>query len=416
MKQYLQSLQHVLHHGVYRSDRTGTGTLSVFGTQERYDLNEGFPAVTTRKLAFKTMVSELLWFISGSGDERRLCEILHGTRDESKKTIWTANAQADYWTSSAKYDGDLGVVYGNMWTKWPGNPNRNIKINRRPAESDKLPTQIDPKHELVFCVGIRDIVSCHHAIYGLWMDLMRECYGPLRNNTNTTVSGAWKTYSVFENDIKEIAGFYDWIDNTDGYTLNPHYYGANQYSKSTALFMKDEYASELSNNDAGDLLIRRELYINQLEQLIDGIKRDPYGRRHILSAWNPTCIPNMALPPCHTMAQFYVANGKLSCQLYQRSSDLFLGKCINISSYALLTHMIAQVCDLQVGEYIHTNGDAHIYTNHMDQVKEQLSREPYPLPKLWLNPDVRDITKFTMDDFKLLNYEHHPALTAPMAV
>jgi thymidylate synthase len=256
----------------------------------RFDLQQGFPAVTTKKLAWKACVSELLWFIEGSGDENRLKEILHGERYTDKKTIWSDNATAPYWTNKRlqRHAGDLGRVYGVQWRRW-----------RAPL------------------VRINKVV----------------------------------------------------LQNCD-----------------------------------------------QLLNLIDGLKKDPYGRRHIITAWNPGELELMALPPCHMMSQFYVSNGKLSCSMYQRSADMFLGVPFNIASYALFTHMIAQACGLEVGELIITLGDAHIYTNHVDQVKEQLTRKPLPVPELKLNPAVKDITGFTMDDVELVNYTSHDAIKAPMAV
>ncbi len=277
MKTYLTALKDVLENGTVREDRTGTGTIGIFGMQQRYDLTKGFPAVTTKRLAFKACLSELLWFLEGSGDERRLAEILHGSSEEDKRTIWTDNALADYWLPKAKYQGDLGRVYGVQWRDFGG--------------------------------------------------------------------------------------------------------------------------------------------VDQLLNLINGLKNDPYGRRHIITAWNPAELNQMALPPCHCFAQFYVsADNKLSCQMYQRSCDMFLGVPFNVASYSLLTHMIAQVCGLGVGEFVHVLGDAHIYLNHVEQVKEQLSREPLPAPQLWINPNVQDITKFTMEDFRLDGYNPMPSIKAPMAV
>jgi thymidylate synthase len=287
---YLDALKDILTTGEQRPDRTGVGTISKFGVQMRFDLKQGFPAVTTKKLAWKACVSELLWFIEGSGDENRLKEILHGERYTDKKTIWSDNATAPYWTGKRlqRHAGDLGRVYGVQWRKW-----------RAPL------------------VRINKVV----------------------------------------------------LQNCD-----------------------------------------------QLLNLIDGLKKDPHGRRHIITAWNPGELELMALPPCHMMSQFYVSNGKLSCSMYQRSADMFLGVPFNIASYALFTHMIAQACGLEVGELIITLGDAHIYTNHVDQVKEQLARKPLPLPELKLNPAVKDITGFTMDDVELVNYTSHDAIKAPMAV
>ena len=302
MKTYLQALHEVLETGTVRQDRTGVGTISVFGMQQRYDLSRGFPAVTTKKLAWRAVVGELLWMIEGSGDERRLAEITHGTR-EGTVTIWTPNALAPYWKPRAKFAGDLGRVYGVQWRHW-----------RVPVE--------------------------HQA------------------ETFTDSFGA--TY-----------------------------------------------------NRQGTLHIRE---VDQLTQLIEGIRADPYGRRHILTAWNPGELDSMALPPCHCFAQFYVADGRLSCQMYQRSCDMFLGVPFNIASYSLLTAMIAQVCGLQVGEFVHVLGDAHIYLDHVEQVKEQLIREPLPMPQLYLNPEITDITKFTMADIRLENYQSYDAIKAKMAV
>jgi thymidylate synthase len=302
MKTYLDALQQVLDTGVTRKDRTGTGTIGLFGMQQRYDLSKGFPAVTTKKLAWKSVVSELLWFIEGSGDENRLRELLHGSAESSKTTIWTANATAPYWKPKAKFDGDLGRVYGVQWRHW-------------------------------------------------------------RSTTETGGS--------FTNDFGHSFSVREGINIVE---------------------------------------------VDQLKSLIEGIKADPYGRRHILTAWNPGELELMALPPCHCFAQFYVADGKLSCQMYQRSCDMFLGVPFNIASYSLLTAMIAQVCGLRVGEFVHVLGDAHIYLNHVEQVKEQLRREPLPAPTLWLNPQVTDITKFTMDDIRLNDYQSLSSISASMAV
>jgi thymidylate synthase len=303
MKQYLDALQQVLEQGEVRDDRTGVGTRSLFGMQQRYDLSTSFPAVTTKKLAWRACVGELLWMIEGSGDERRLAEITHGTRDGTV-TIWTPNALAPYWKPRAKFEGDLGRVYGVQWRHW-----RTYKHNEA---------------------------------------------------------------GNFTNDF--------------GHTFST----------------------------PGGI---QEQEVDQLTDLINGIKQDPHGRRHIISAWNPGELDQMALPPCHVLAQFYVSkDNRLSCQLYQRSCDMFLGVPFNIASYSLLTAMIAQVCGLEVGEFVHVLGDAHIYLNHVEQVKEQLAREPLPAPTLWLNPEVKDITKFTMEDIKLVGYESHGTIKAEMAV
>lgn len=287
MKQYLDLMKHVLNTGVLKEDRTGTGTTSVFGYQMRFDLNSGFPLVTTKKCHLKAIVSELLWFIEGSTDERRLAEIHHGDKRENiidKKTVWTANANQqgkDLGYENSELVKELGPVYGAQWRSWK---------------------------------------------------------------------------------------------NYDGSS------------------------------------------IDQLSELINQIKNNPNSRRLILSAWNVGEIEKMALPPCHTFFQFYVANGKLSCQLYQRSADIFLGVPFNIASYALLTMMIAQVCDLELGDFIHTFGDAHLYSNHIEQANLQLSRETYDIPTMKINKDIKSIFDFKMEDFELENYKSHDSIKAKMAV
>ena len=274
---YLDILREILDTGADRGDRTGTGTRALFGKTMRFDLSSGlFPAVTTKKLAFKAVKSELLWFLEGSSDDNRLKEL-----NGSEKTIWTANGDADYWKPKAKFPGDLGRVYGVQWRKWM---------------------------------------------------------------------------------------------KPDGTT------------------------------------------VDQIAEVIEGIKKDPNGRRHIVTAWNPGELDQMALPPCHMFFQFFVADGKLSLYMHQRSCDMFLGVPFNIASYSLLLAMVAQVTGLKQGEFIHSLGDAHIYNNHFDAVKEQLSREPLPSPTLWLNPEVTDIDSFTMDDIKLVDYKSHDAIKAEMAV
>lgn len=340
MRQYHEGLEYILKNGVDKENRTGVDTRSVFGYQMRFDLQEGFPVPTTKKFAMKPMVSELIWFLEGSTDERRLAEILHGKPREEligKTTIWTANADkqgVDLGYENTDLVKELGPVYGSQWRNW--NP-------------------------------------------------------------------------------------------------FPHDYG------------------------------RAETGIDQIAQIVDKLKNNPNDRRIILSAWNVADIEHMALPPCHCLSQFAVnplrygtryklaknhseqafdefkefyhagkvpgkkmiaefdkkyslPSGELSCLLYQRSADFFLGSPFNIASYSLLTHMLAQVTGLVVGEFIYTMGDMHLYHNHFEQVEEQLSRKPFQQPELWLNPEIKNIDDFTMDDIKLIGYESHPAIKAPMAV
>jgi len=264
MKQYHDLMQHVLDHGAKKEDRTGTGTLSVFGYQMRFDLSEGFPVLTTKKLHLRSIIHELLWFLKGETNIKYL--------KDNGVSIW------DEW---ADEQGELGPVYGYQWRSWP-------------------------------------------------------------------------------------------------------------------------------TPDGGS--------IDQISNLIEMIKKNPDSRRLIVSAWNVANVDQMALPPCHCLFQFYVADGKLSCQLYQRSADIFLGVPFNIASYALLTLMVAQVCDLEPGEFIHSFGDAHLYLNHLDQAKLQLSRDFRPLPQLKINPDVKDLFAFKFEDFELVNYDPHPHIKAAVAI
>jgi thymidylate synthase len=264
MQPYLDLMRHVLDHGHRKSDRTGTGTLSVFGWQMRFDLAAGFPLVTTKKLHTRSIIHELLWFLRGDTNI--------GYLKENGVSIW------DEWADA---DGDLGPVYGAQWRRWQAPDGRRI---------------------------------------------------------------------------------------------------------------------------------------DQIAQLVDGLRRNPDSRRHIVSAWNPADVDRMKLPPCHALFQFYVADGRLSCQLYQRSADIFLGVPFNIASYALLTMMVAQVCGYRPGEFVHTFGDAHLYANHLDQARLQLAREPRPLPTMRLNPEVRDLPAFRFEDFRLEGYDPHPHIPAPVAV
>ncbi|WP_318614460.1 thymidylate synthase [Sporosarcina sp. YIM B06819] len=313
MKQYLELCKHVLETGTKKEDRTGTGTVSVFGYQMRFDLNEGFPLMTTKKTAFRLISSELLWFLKGDTNVKTLIE--------DRNPIWDEWA-FEQWVKSAEYTGPDMIDFG-----------------RRAAKDEQFA-----------------------AIYKIEMD-------------------------AFKKRVVEDADF------AEKYADLGPVYGKQWRSWSTG-----------------------EGTIDQITNLIEGIKRNPDSRRHIVTAWNPSEVEDMALPPCHALFQFYVAEGKLSCQLYQRSADIFLGVPFNIASYALLVHLIAHECGLGVGEFVHTLGDAHIYANHINQVNEQLTREPKKLPTLKLTIGDKSIFDLTTSDIELENYDPHPRITAPIAV
>jgi len=313
MKQYLELCKHVLETGEKKEDRTGTGTISVFGYQMRFDLNEGFPLMTTKKTAFRLISSELLWFLKGDTNVKTLIE--------DRNPIWDEWA-FEKWVTSSEYNGPDMTDFGRRAVKEPD----------------------------------------FAAVYKVEMDAFKK--------------------RVVEDE--EFAAKYA--------DLGP-VYGKQWRSWSNG-----------------------EQSIDQIANLIEGIKNNPDSRRHIVTAWNPSEVEDMALPPCHALFQFYVADGKLSCQLYQRSADIFLGVPFNIASYALLVHLIAHECELGVGEFVHTLGDAHIYANHVNQVNEQLTREPRTLPTLKLNIEGKSIFELETQDIELENYDPHPKIKAPIAV
>ncbi|ENQ3108651.1 thymidylate synthase [Bacillus cereus] len=312
--EYLNMCHHVMENGTRKEDRTGTGTVSVFGYQMRFDLSQGFPLLTTKRVPFRLVASELLWFMKGDTNIRYLLQ--------HNNNIWNEWAFKN-WVESDAYTGPDMTDFG-----------------LRSQQDEEFNKQYEEQMELFKTKVLED-------------DEFAKSYG----NLGDVYGKQWRAWKT-----------------TAGETLD------------------------------------------QLQDVINMIKKNPDSRRLIVSAWNPEDIPSMALPPCHTLFQFYVADGKLSCQLYQRSGDIFLGIPFNIASYSLLTHLIAHECGLEVGEFVHTIGDAHIYTNHFEQVKTQLAREPRPFPTLKLNPDVKSIFDFEMSDLVLEGYDPHPAIKAPVAV
>jgi len=532
MRQYLDLLQHILDHGVEKSDRTGTGTLSVFGYQMRFNLREGFPLLTTKKLHLKSIIYELLWFLRGDTNIKYLND--HGV------TIW--NEWADE-------NGNLGRIYGAQWRSWDS----LVRVEKRilPYEEPEIETPFSkgivpdfslnesglvgktfdsqnfgnftvikeyriPRSDYPSSYYTRFIVKFiktgfkvenvtasalkgglikdyyYPSVCGVgglgdpacrqdpdydflkqtWYGLLSRCYDPAHpgyaryGGKGVFVTKRWLIYSNFLKDAKKLPGWNLKRTFPDEYSLDKDFSGSNVHSPHTCIWAstyeqsinQEEITPFLAISPQGQAIVglgvkyfarKHDLVAPSIQACLDGrqtqhkgwrfreveldfdlkirifdqikwliaeIQQNPDSRRLVVSAWNVAELDQMALQPCHSFMQFYVANGRLSCQLYQRSADVFLGVPFNIASYALLTMMIAQVCELEIGEFIHTLGDVHIYLSHLQQVELQLTREPRLLPKMWINPEVKNIFEFKYEDFRVVGYEPWPAIKAPVAV
>lgn len=523
MKLYLDLLTDVLNNGVPKSDRTGTGTISVFGRQIRIDISENFPLLTTKKVHFKSIAHELLWFIRGDTNTKYL--------NDNGVTIW--NEWADE-------NGDLGKIYGHQLRRLETcgegvelvkmRSCKEVEPRRPPAPLNsehcgdiligrsfknklsqefyvkrKLRNKIgypkrytvqfldtggitiaqlsnirngevkDPLHKSVAGKGFlgegHKILDYEERLYALWRNMIVRCYQQSHPSYNlyggkgVTVHDEWLCFSDFVKTISKVPFYWEWKTMPGEYELDKDYYGSGCYSKDTCIFLKKSdnvglatqkgiafeidgrlFVSnfELANylnihpqrvsdwllgkkkiKELNNVIVkpsppgyfyRRKRTIDQIRKVITSIREDPDSRRHIISAWNVGDLEYMNLAPCHILAQFYVDDGKLSCQVYQRSADLFLGVPFNIASYSLLTYMIAQVCELEPYELIYTFGDLHIYSNHKKQVIKQLIRDPNPLPTLMIDKSIKNIDDFRYEHFDLQNYNPHGTLKAKVAV
>jgi len=522
MKQYLELLQDILDNGIEKSDRTGTGTYSLFGRQMRFNLQDGFPLLTTKKLHTKSIIHELLWFLKGDTNIKYL--------NDNGVKIW------DEW---ADENGDLSNVYGAQWRRWQTFSERLVLVQVRTpddslatpppsfievdsASKDDLVGEVfsnnqglkfqikrnlgtvdgssrylvqfceslgavttqrlnlrrgqvkDPYHKTVAGVGYlgnTENLIYNERLYNLWGSMIARCYNKkhqmyrLYGGRGVSVSNEWHCFADFIKTIGQVPFYSHWKNNPGGFQLDKDYFGANQYSKKTTIFLKKKdnvglttqtgkvfklkdkmfiaqwelarflnvHGQNVSNwvltgkDKSGTFkdveiiepppgfVYRKQRLADQIDWVINEIKRDPNSRRLIVSAWNPIDLPDMALPPCHCLFQFYVVNGKLSCQLYQRSGDYFLGCPFNIVSYSLLTMMIAQQCDLDLGEFVYTLGDTHLYKNHIEQTKLQLTREPRPLPKMIINK-ATSIFDYKYEDFNLVDYNPWPHIKASVSI
>lgn len=533
MKQYQDLLKHILNHGARHSDRTGVGTISVFGYQTRFDLQAGFPIVTTKKVPFRWVAEELFWFLQGSTSETEL-----------------RARGVDIWAEWADANGELGPIYGAQWRNWRQiaavEPTRReyqppiIKIDfdktivadftsdhnslvgkefdsatgkfvvveeSKAPRSDGLGNRWEfavkfiktgfvqtnctkqavvngqirdryaPTSHGVGCLGEQVSRADYELLYQTWNGMLARCYDENHNGfknygaKKVFVDARWLIFSNFVSDVKKLPNWLMKLEYSDEYSLDKDYYGANCYSPDTCIWL-----SKLEQNlntekvglikavaPNGDVFVRmgiktlcqefgftnpcvysvlngetqthqgwrferlentknpRIRVFDQIKQVIAQIKHEPNSRRIIINAWNVAELEQMSLMPCHVMTQFRVYDGKISCQLYQRSADAFLGVPFNIASYALLTHLIAHVCGLEVGEFVHTFGDLHIYSNHLQQVEELLSREPLPLPKLELvdHENLKGfdgLLNFKYENLNLVNYQSHGKIAAPVAV
>jgi thymidylate synthase len=459
MRQYLDLLQHILDHGVEKADRTGTGTLSVFGYQMRFNLSEGFPLLTTKKVWFKGVIEELLWFIRG----------------ETNVSTLHPDIQK-WWTPWADEDGDLGPIYGSQFraSRWWASVVPRIYDIPEVRRSNGLYCGVGE-------IGNEKLTHCNDSLddilKSVWREMLKRCYDPrckaypAYGAKGVHVDPEWLSYPNFKRDAQALEGWPLKLEWPDRYSLDKDIlYASNRYCRETCIWAsKKEQSMNTSTNtpfaavdpegrewifpsigdmrekfgvslsavhrclqgklhthhgwssfrylEPGDSRVIRFREVDQLALAVATIKHSPDSRRIVLNLWHTPAMGATRLPCCHgSVIQFYVANSRLSCQMYQRSGDVFIGVPVNIASYSLLTLMIAQVCELGVGEFIHTLGDTHLYKNHIEQAKLQLTREPKPLPKMILNPNVKSIFDFKYEDFTLSEYDPHPHIKAQVAV
>ena len=518
--QYINLCKNILDEPI-GEDRTGIGTKSLFGKQLRFDLSEGFPLLTTKKVNHKVVFSELLWFISGSSNERDLCQLVNNTKSKDKKTIWTPNTKDRADSNPERFNGyNMGNMYNIAWRYSLCNPHGYVRLPRRKYKDDFTESHITPEMDIVYdeprviessksgnfsVIGKKDglyVIKFHDTgsyrttktitktvkdlfkpsvegvgysggviqkdnitsnLYRLWQDMLIRVYNPRKNHSsyeNVSVCKRWLNFYNFKFDVYSILGFQEYVDSGYTWQLDKDYWGSNIYSPDTCMFISPEMNKSLNGGGEGFKIyefenqyfysrtslqkyrgltrkatlpenlniltddethvVRPIIYIDQLSNVIDTIKNNPTSRRIIIDAWNKRDIGNAVLGVCHPFVQFYVRNGKLSCHLYQRSVDVFLGLPFNIASYALLTHMLAQICGYEVGELVWTGGDCHIYKNHIEQVKTQVKRwddgEFHLMPTIELNKDITDIDDFTLEDIKLIDYVSEPKITGKIAV
>lgn len=407
-QQYLDILNELVTDGVYKNDRTGTGTYTLFCRQMRFNLSKSFPLLTTKKMFMKGIVAELLWFISGSQNERDLCELTHGTRDYNKTTIWTDNCADRAKLDPNRFNGyNMGNMYNVAWRKLPCEPHGEQLVKQKVfVETEK----VNMYASLNFKAGKFD--ETRKALYTIWLGLIED------TKTQKTVCNRWQTFNTFFHDCYYLDGFQEFVDSNYTKVLDINYYGSGVYSPSTAIFLDKNLSEKLKDDikpDENGMIKRPIIFIDQLQNMIDLIKKDPDSRRNIVDAWNPRITENAVLGVCHPLFQVQVLNGKINLVFMMRSSDTFLGLPYNVASYAILVHLLAHHTGLEVGELVYEGHDVHLYQNHVDQAKEQLTRTPFKFPQLEINWK-ESIYDYTIDDFKLVGYESHPSIKAPMAV
>ena len=463
-QQYLDVLQELISAS-QKDDRTGTGTNALFCRSMRFDLSKSFPLLTTKKVFWKGVVAELLWFLSGSQDERDLCKLTYGTDSTDKTTIWTPNCLDRAKSDSNRFNGrNMGNMYNVAWRFLPCSPHGYKIIERKTFEDDYVETGVGKLFEPTvagygYLGGLYEKNDTSKKLYRIWMDMIKRVHNPtgtLKSYHNVKICKRWYNFSNFLTDCYSLPGFQEFVDSGYKYQLDKDYFGSNVYSPKTCLFIDDKLNRTLNGGghgfkvylydnqvfyakhnlakykkisrhspkildgvtvleDTDTHVVRPIIFIDQIQNMIDLIKNDPNSRRIIVDAWNPRVTGNAVLGVCHPLFQVVILNGKLNLVFMMRSSDFFLGAPFNIASYALLAHLLAIHTGYEVGELVYEGHDVHLYSNHLEQAKLQLSREAFEFPQIKINK--RDsIFDYQLSDFEIVGYKSHPGIKAPIAV
>lgn len=463
-QQYLNILEELIT-AEHKDDRTGTGTNALFCRYMRFDLSKSFPLLTTKKVFWKGVVAELLWFLSGSQDERELCNLTYGTDSLDKKTIWSDNCKDRAYLDENRFNGfNMGNMYNVAWRLLPCEPHNYTIIKRRSYIDDYIETGVGQYFNIT--VADHGYLGSDYPknktskkLYRVWQDMLLRVYKPTKNQksyTKVNICKRWHNFTNFLHDAYMLPGFQEFVDSDYKYQLDKDYFGSNIYSPKTCIFINSklnqslnggghgfkiyEYDSKIfyskaslakykntydnskkllndvkiiTDNDTH--VVRPIIFIDQIQNMINLIKNDPNSRRIIVDAWNPRVTENAVLGICHPLFQVVIHNNKLNLVFMMRSSDFFLGAPFNIASYALLAHLLALETGYEVGELVYEGHDVHLYSNHIEQAKLQLSREPFEFPQIKINKK-NSIFEYELSDFEIIGYQSHAGIKAPIAV